>query len=46
VKFPLVVLGVLAAIIGFINMVPLRGTRTGIHSAFLHDWLDNTAASR
>jgi NADH-quinone oxidoreductase subunit L len=38
VKFPLVVLGVLAAIIGFLNMVPLEEL-TGIHLAFLHDWL-------
>jgi NADH-quinone oxidoreductase subunit L len=38
VKFPLVVLGVLAATIGFINMVPLQEL-TGIHLEFLHDWL-------
>ncbi|MCU4798943.1 NADH-quinone oxidoreductase subunit L [Halobacteria archaeon HArc-gm2] len=38
VKFPLAVLGVLAATIGFLNMVPLEKL-TGIHLSFLHDWL-------
>ncbi|SFR94182.1 NADH dehydrogenase subunit L [Halomicrobium zhouii] len=38
VKFPLAVLGVLAATIGFLNMVPLEKL-TGLHLSFLHDWL-------
>ncbi|WP_226010343.1 NADH-quinone oxidoreductase subunit L [Halomicrobium salinisoli] len=38
VKGPLAVLGVLAATVGFINMVPLQKL-TGTHLEFLHDWL-------
>jgi NADH-quinone oxidoreductase subunit L len=38
VKFPLVVLGVLAAVAGFVNMVPLE--ELGVHVTYLHDWLD------
>jgi NADH-quinone oxidoreductase subunit L len=37
VKFPLVVLGVLAATVGFINMTPVAQA-TGLHIEFLHDW--------
>ncbi|RDI70879.1 NADH-quinone oxidoreductase subunit L [Halopelagius longus] len=40
VKFPLAVLGVLAAVIGFVNMVPVEEL-TGMHLTFLHDWLDH-----
>jgi NADH-quinone oxidoreductase subunit L len=39
VKFPLVVLGILATTAGLINMVPVEDL-TGVHLAFLHDWLD------
>ncbi|QLG61622.1 NADH-quinone oxidoreductase subunit L [Halorarum salinum] len=39
VKAPLVVLGVLAATAGFVNMVPVQ-TLTGAHIDFLHSWLD------
>jgi len=38
VKGPLVVLGVLAATVGFVNMVPVQEL-TGIHLEYLHDWL-------
>ncbi|WP_225334729.1 NADH-quinone oxidoreductase subunit L [Halomicrobium urmianum] len=38
VKGPLSVLGILAATVGFINMVPVQEL-TGIHLEFLHDWL-------
>ncbi|MFB6102856.1 MAG: NADH-quinone oxidoreductase subunit L [Haloplanus sp.] len=38
VKGPLVVLGVLAATAGFINMVPVQEL-TGVHLEYLHDWL-------
>jgi len=38
VKGPLVVLGILAATIGFVNMVPVQDL-TGIHLEYLHDWL-------
>ncbi|MFC6723922.1 NADH-quinone oxidoreductase subunit L [Halobium palmae] len=38
VKGPLVVLGILAAVAGFVNMVPVQEL-TGIHVEFLHDWL-------
>jgi len=38
VKGPLVVLGILAATVGFVNMVPVQDL-TGIHLEFLHDWL-------
>jgi NADH-quinone oxidoreductase subunit L len=38
VKGPLVVLGVLAATAGLVNMVPVQDL-TGIHLEFLHDWL-------
>ncbi|MFB6124981.1 MAG: NADH-quinone oxidoreductase subunit L [Halanaeroarchaeum sp.] len=37
VKFPLVVLGILAAVIGFVNMTPLAEL-TGAHIEFLHAW--------
>jgi NADH-quinone oxidoreductase subunit L len=43
VKFPLVVLGVLATTIGFINMVPVAEL-TGAHVEFLHSWLGPTEA--
>jgi NADH-quinone oxidoreductase subunit L len=39
VKFPLVVLGILAAVAGLVNMVPVQEL-TGVHLEFLHDWLD------
>jgi hypothetical protein len=39
VKLPLVVLGILATVAGFINMVPVEEL-TGAHLAYLHDWLD------
>ncbi|WP_338728188.1 NADH-quinone oxidoreductase subunit L [Haladaptatus sp. DJG-WS-42] len=39
VKFPLVVLGILAATIGFVNMVPVAEL-TGLHIEYLHSWLD------
>jgi len=38
VKAPLVVLGILAATAGFVNMVPVQDL-TGVHLEFLHDWL-------
>jgi len=38
VKGPLVVLSVLAATAGFVNMVPVQDL-TGIHLEYLHDWL-------
>jgi len=38
VKGPLVVLGILAATVGFVNMVPVQEL-TGIHLEYLHDWL-------
>ena len=38
VKFPLVVLGVLAATIGLVNMTPVAEA-TGMHIEFLHQWL-------
>ncbi|WP_254537742.1 NADH-quinone oxidoreductase subunit L [Halomarina litorea] len=41
VKGPLAVLGVLAATIGFINMVPVAKL-TGAHIDFLHTWLLGT----
>jgi NADH-quinone oxidoreductase subunit L len=37
VKFPLVVLGILATVVGFINMVPVAEL-TGAHIEFLHSW--------
>jgi NADH-quinone oxidoreductase subunit L len=40
VKGPLVVLGVLAATAGLVNMVPVQEL-TGVHLEFLHDWLDS-----
>jgi NADH-quinone oxidoreductase subunit L len=43
VKFPLSVLGVLAVVIGFINPVPIQKL-TGIHTEFLHDFLDSAGA--
>ncbi|MFC7045494.1 NADH-quinone oxidoreductase subunit L [Halobacteriaceae archaeon GCM10025711] len=39
VKFPLVVLGVLAATIGLVNMTPVAEL-TGAHIEFLHAWLE------
>jgi len=39
VKFPLVVLGTLAAVAGFINMAPVAKA-TGTHIDFLHQWLN------
>ncbi|WP_129115230.1 NADH-quinone oxidoreductase subunit L [Halegenticoccus tardaugens] len=39
VKGPLAVLGVLAVVAGFVNMVPVAKL-TGLHIEFLHDWLD------
>jgi NADH-quinone oxidoreductase subunit L len=44
VKFPLVVLGILAVTAGFINMVPVAEV-TGLHIEFLHDWLDGGATA-
>jgi NADH-quinone oxidoreductase subunit L len=41
VKVPLVVLGVLAATVGFINMAPVAQV-TGLHIDFLHTWLNST----
>jgi NADH-quinone oxidoreductase subunit L len=38
VKLPLVVLGILATTIGFVNMVPVQEL-TGAHIDFLHQWL-------
>jgi len=38
VKFPLVVLGILATVAGVINMVPVQEL-TGVHVEFLHEWL-------
>ncbi|WP_101296644.1 NADH-quinone oxidoreductase subunit L [Halegenticoccus soli] len=38
VKAPLTVLGVLAVVAGFVNMVPVAKL-TGAHIEFLHDWL-------
>ncbi|AKH97714.1 NADH-quinone oxidoreductase subunit L [Halanaeroarchaeum sulfurireducens] len=37
VKFPLVVLGTLAATVGFVNMTPVAEL-TGLHIEFLHQW--------
>ncbi len=37
VKFPLVVLGTLAAVIGVVNMTPVAEV-TGAHIEFLHNW--------
>ncbi|WP_135829112.1 NADH-quinone oxidoreductase subunit L [Halorussus halobius] len=39
VKLPLAVLGILAAVAGLVNMVPVQEL-TGVHLEFLHDWLD------
>ncbi|WP_136715750.1 NADH-quinone oxidoreductase subunit L [Halorientalis salina] len=38
VKFPLAVLGILAATVGFINMAPIAKL-TNLHIDFLHTWL-------
>jgi len=38
VKFPLVVLGILAATVGLVNMTPVAEA-TGMHIEFLHQWL-------
>jgi len=40
VKFPLAVLGVLAAVAGFVNMVPVADV-TGLEIDFLHKWLEH-----
>ncbi|AFK18702.1 NADH-quinone oxidoreductase subunit L [Haloferax mediterranei ATCC 33500] len=40
VKLPLIVLGTLAAVAGLVNMAPVEEL-TGMHLAFLHDWLDH-----
>ncbi|MFC6873151.1 NADH-quinone oxidoreductase subunit L [Halobellus marinus] len=40
VKGPLVVLGVLAATAGLVNMVPVAKV-TGLHIEFLHSWLEH-----
>jgi NADH-quinone oxidoreductase subunit L len=40
VKFPLVVLGTLAVVAGFINMVPVAEV-TGANIEFLHKWLEH-----
>ncbi|MFB6136097.1 MAG: NADH-quinone oxidoreductase subunit L [Halobacteriaceae archaeon] len=42
VKFPLVVLGVLAAVGGLVNMTPVAEL-TGANVEFLHEWLANGA---
>jgi NADH-quinone oxidoreductase subunit L len=39
VKFPLAVLGIGAAVVGFANMAPVEKL-SGVHLTFLHDWLD------
>ena len=39
VKGPLVVLGILAATVGFVNMVPLHDLTGGFPPEYLHDWL-------
>jgi NADH-quinone oxidoreductase subunit L len=39
VKFPLAVLGTLAAVAGLVNMVPVQ-TLLGVEIDFLHQWLD------
>ena len=39
IKFPLVVLGILATVAGLINMTPVADL-TGAHIEFLHDWLN------
>ncbi|MDH5020811.1 NADH-quinone oxidoreductase subunit L [Halobacterium rubrum] len=41
VKFPLVVLGILAATVGLVNMTPVAKF-TGAHIEFLKDWLAGT----
>ena len=40
VKLPLVVLGVLAAVAGFVNMVPVKKV-TGLKIDYLHKWLEH-----
>ena len=40
VKFPLAVLGVLAAVTGFVNMVPVKKV-TGLKIDYLHKWLEH-----
>jgi NADH-quinone oxidoreductase subunit L len=40
VKFPLAVLGVLAAVTGFVNMVPVKKV-TGLEIDYLHKWLEH-----
>lgn len=41
VKLPVVILGILAAIIGFANMAPVAEL-TGAHIDYLHGWLNGT----
>ncbi len=41
VKFPLAVLGILAATVGFINMAPVAKL-TGAHIDFLHAWVEGS----
>src|SRR6056297_2915342 len=41
VKIPLVVLGILATTIGFVNMVPVQEL-TGLHIDFLHQWVEGS----
>ncbi|MGQ4555600.1 NADH-quinone oxidoreductase subunit L [Halobellus sp. GM3] len=43
VKFPLAVLGVLAATAGLVNMVPVAEL-TGLHIEYLHQWLEHGIA--
>ncbi|MFA1611107.1 NADH-quinone oxidoreductase subunit L [Halobellus rubicundus] len=40
VKGPLVVLGILAAVAGFVNMTPVAEL-TGLHIEYLHKWLEH-----
>ena len=40
VKFPLIVLGILATVIGLVNMTPVAEA-TGLHIEYLHTWLEH-----
>ncbi len=40
VKFPLVVLGILAAVVGFVNMAPVKEL-TGADITYLHTWFEH-----
>ena len=40
VKFPLVVLGILAAVVGFVNMAPVAEL-TGLEITWLHTWFEH-----